>query len=37
MKYIRSKKLGGVMFWELSNDTDNGELIERSIPTADVA
>lgn len=27
MKYIRSKELGGVMFWELSNDTDNGELI----------
>jgi GH18 family chitinase len=27
MKYIRSKELSGVMFWELSNDTDNGELI----------
>jgi chitinase len=27
MKYIRSDHLGGVMFWELSQDTDDGELL----------
>ena len=27
MRYIHAKGLGGVMFWELSNDTDDGELI----------
>ncbi len=27
MNYIKSKGLGGVMFWELSGDTSNGELI----------
>ena len=27
MDYIKSKGLGGVMFWELSGDTANGELI----------
>jgi chitinase len=27
MGYIRSQNLAGVMFWELSNDTDDGELI----------
>jgi chitinase len=27
MRYIRAKGLAGVMFWELSNDTDDGELI----------
>ncbi len=27
MSYIKSKGLGGAMFWELSGDTSNGELI----------
>ena len=27
MDYIRSHHLGGVMFWELSQDTDDGELL----------
>src|SRR6185503_480823 len=27
MSYVKSKGLGGVMFWELSGDTSNGELI----------
>jgi chitinase len=26
-EYVRERKLGGVMFWELSGDTPNGELI----------
>jgi chitinase len=26
-EYVRERKLGGVMFWELSGDTSNGELI----------
>ena len=25
--YVREKKLGGIMFWELSGDTPDGELI----------
>ncbi|EYF06162.1 glycosyl hydrolase family 18 protein [Chondromyces apiculatus] len=28
MDYIKSKGLGGAMFWELSGDTANGELIQ---------
>jgi chitinase len=28
MKYIRKQKLGGVMFWELSHDTHDGELLK---------
>ncbi|HEY6306642.1 MAG TPA: glycosyl hydrolase family 18 protein [Candidatus Angelobacter sp.] len=27
MAYIRSQRLGGVMFWELSHDTPDGELL----------
>jgi chitinase len=27
MRYIRAKELAGVMFWDLSQDTDDGELI----------
>jgi chitinase len=27
MSYIRSRRLGGVMFWELSHDTADGELL----------
>jgi chitinase len=27
MDYIRSHRLGGVMFWELSQDTEDGELL----------
>lgn len=27
MNYLKSQGLGGVMFWELSGDTSNGELI----------
>jgi chitinase len=27
MNYIKSNGLGGAMFWELSGDTANGELI----------
>jgi chitinase len=27
-RYVRKNDLGGIMFWELSGDTPNGELIE---------
>jgi chitinase len=27
-KYARSEKLGGIMFWELSSDTDDGVLLK---------
>jgi GH18 family chitinase len=27
MSYIRKRHLGGVMFWELSHDTPEGELL----------
>jgi GH18 family chitinase len=27
MAYIRRQQLGGVMFWELSQDTPDGELL----------
>jgi chitinase len=27
-KYVRKNDLGGIMFWELSGDTPDGELIE---------
>jgi GH18 family chitinase len=27
IKYIRKQHLGGVMFWELSHDTADGELL----------
>ena len=26
-EYVRQSKLGGIMFWELSGDTPDGELI----------
>jgi chitinase len=26
--YVRKKGLGGIMFWELSGDTPDGELID---------
>ena len=26
-EYVREHKLGGIMFWELSGDTPDGELI----------
>ena len=26
--YVREQKLGGVMFWELSGDTPDGELVD---------
>jgi chitinase len=29
--YVKSNRLGGMMFWELSGDTKNGELI-KAIP-----
>jgi chitinase len=32
MEYIRSHRLGGVMFWELSQDTDDGELLQALTP-----
>jgi chitinase len=25
--YVRSNRLGGIMFWELSGDTPDGELV----------
>jgi len=31
MDYVRSHHLGGVMFWELSQDTDDGELLRALI------
>jgi chitinase len=27
-KYVRRQELGGIMFWELSGDTPDGELID---------
>jgi chitinase len=27
-QYVRENRLGGIMFWELSGDTANGELID---------
>ncbi|HEY6347872.1 MAG TPA: glycosyl hydrolase family 18 protein [Candidatus Angelobacter sp.] len=32
MNYIRRLKLGGVMFWELSHDTEDGELLRILTP-----
>jgi chitinase len=26
-EYVRQHRLGGIMFWELSGDTSDGELI----------
>jgi chitinase len=26
-EYVHQRKLGGIMFWELSGDTPDGELI----------
>ena len=31
-RYVNENKLGGIMFWELSGDTADGELI-RAIAT----
>jgi len=28
-KFIRKKKLGGIMFWELSEDETNNGLVEK--------
>ena len=28
MDYIKRLRLGGVMFWELSHDTDDSELLK---------
>jgi GH18 family chitinase len=28
MDYVKRKNLGGVMFWELSGDDENGSLLK---------
>jgi chitinase len=30
-KYVSAEGLGGVMFWELSNDTANGAMVKATV------